>query len=171
MPENRAPLWTGALTGYTASRAMDAATTWFYDRQSTASKHREQELAPGGMLVQLGAQIGRAAGRELDDGTAGRLGLAVHRTFGVTYGVIAASLVRRGVRPSAAGALVATGAFLLIDEGTALPTMTSYPLVSHARGVIGHATFGLVTGLVLGLTGPPALRRPGLGPRVRPPRR
>ncbi|SNS25712.1 hypothetical protein SAMN04488107_1923 [Geodermatophilus saharensis] len=148
-------LWTGALAGYVASRSMDAATTWFHARQSEASRKREQEIAPGGMLVQLGKQLGRVRGRDLDDAAAARVGLAVHRTFGVTYGVLAAALVRRGVSPMVAGPLVGAGAFLVVDEGTSLSTMTAYPLVSHARGVVGHATHGLVTGLLLRLTGRP----------------
>ncbi|MGY1606250.1 hypothetical protein [Geodermatophilus sp. SYSU D00700] len=152
MTRDRSLLWTGALAGYAASRTMDAVTTWFHGRQSEASRKREQEIAPGGMLVQLGTQLGRATGRDVDEATAGRVGLAVHRTFGVTYGVIAAALVRRGVQPMVAGPLVGAGAFLLVDEGTSLSTMTAYPLVSHVRGVVGHATVGTVIGVLLRLT-------------------
>lgn len=150
---DRPSLWTGALAGYAASRTMDAVTGWFHGRRSGASRQREQEIAPGGTLVQLGRQLGRTAGRDLDDATADRMGTAVHRAFGVTYGVIAAALVRREMHPLRAGLLVGAGAFLLVDEGTALPTMTSYPLVSHARGVVGHATVGTGIGLLLWLTG------------------
>jgi hypothetical protein len=132
---------------------MDAATTWFHARQSETSRRREEEIASGGMLLQLGRQLGGVVGRDLDDAAAGRVGLAVHRTLGVTYGVLAAALVRRGVPPLAAGPLVGAGAFLLVDEGTSLPTLTAYPLVSHARGVVGHATHGVVTGVLLRLAG------------------
>jgi hypothetical protein len=141
--------WSGALAGYVASRAMDVATTAFYRRQSETSRRREQQLAPGGTLVQLGKQLGRAVGRSLDDEAAGRVGVAVHRSFGVTYGVLAAALTRRGMTPLAAGLTVGTAAFLLVDEGTSLPRLPAYPLVSHARGVVGHATLGLVLGLLL----------------------
>ena len=120
MTWSRGDIVSGALAGYTASRTMDVATSWFYDRQSEASKVREQELAPGGTLVQLGKQLGRATGRDLSDEAAGRVGLAVHRTFGVTYGIIAAALTRRGMRPLAAGLTVGAAAFLVVDEGTAL---------------------------------------------------
>ena len=152
MTGRRGPLWTGALAGYAASRTMDAVTGLVRRRQSEASRAREEELAPGGTLVQLGAQLGRAAGRDPDDVAAGRIGLAVHRTFGVGYGVLAAGLVGRGVRPMLAGPAVGAAAFLLVDEGTSLPLLTSYPLVSHARGVVGHATVGVVIGLLLALT-------------------
>lgn len=148
---NRAHLWRGALAGYAASRTMDVATAAFYRRQDDASRAREDEIAPGGTLVQLGKQLGTAAGRDLDDEAAGRVGVAVHRTLGVTYGVLAAALVRRGLPPLVAGPAVGAAAFLLVDEGTALPTLTAYPLVSHARGVVGHATFGLAAGVLLAL--------------------
>src|SRR5215212_9642086 len=144
-------LRVGALAGYAASRTMDKATSRFYGRQSQGSKDREEELAPGGTLVQLGKQLGAATGRELDADQAGRLGLLVHRSFGCLYGVIAALLVRRGVRPLKAGLAVGAGAWLLVDEGTALPTFTDYPFESHMRGVVGHGTFGLAAGLILSL--------------------
>ncbi|MGK5114115.1 MULTISPECIES: hypothetical protein [unclassified Geodermatophilus] len=154
MTRRRQTLATGALAGYVASRTMDAVTTLFYARQSEASRRREQELAPGGTLVQLGRQLGQVAGRDLDDAAAGRVGLALHRTFGTTYGVLAAALTRRGVHPLAAGLAVGAAAFLVVDEGTSLPTMTDYPLVTHARGVVGHSTVGLTIGLLLWLTRP-----------------
>ena len=146
----------GALVGYVASRVMDVATTAFYRRQSEASRRREDELASGGTLVQLGKQLGQVAGRDLDEAAAGRVGVAVHRTFGTTYGVIASVLVGRGMSPLRAGLTVAAVAWAVVDEGPALPLMTSYPLVSHARGVVGHATLGLTIGTLLGLLDQPA---------------
>lgn len=152
--------WVGALAGYTASRTMDAATSWFYRRQSIDTKRREEELAPGGTLVQLGHQLGQVAGRELSDQAAGKLGLTAHRTLGTVYGIIAAALVHRGVSPMTAGVAVGTAAFVLVDEGTAISQLTAYPVASHARGVLGHGTFGIACGALLWLTG---LGRPGPG--------
>jgi hypothetical protein len=135
---------------------MDATTTWFRGRESAAARRREQEIVPGGLLVQLGRQVGRLFGRDLGDAAAGRVGVAVHRTFGTTYGVIASALVGRGMPPLRAGMTVAAVAWAVVDEGTALPQMTSYPLVSHARGVVGHATLGLTVGTLLELLDQPA---------------
>lgn len=149
----RGSLWVGALAGYASSRAMDAATTWFYARQDDESKRREDELAPGGALVQLGHQLGQATGRELDDQHAGQVGLAAHRTLGTIYGIIAATLASRGMGPMKAGIVVGTAAFVIIDEGTAIAQLTDYPVVSHARGVVGHGTLGLTCGALLWLTG------------------
>jgi hypothetical protein len=149
----RAPInaAAGALAGYAASRTMDAATTWFYGTQSEESKEREEEIAPGGALVQIGKQLGGVAGRDLDDEQAGRVGLVVHRTLGVAYGIAATRLVRRGMPPVAAGIVVGTAAFVLIDEGTAITQFFEYPTESHLRGVVGHATLGLAIGTFLSL--------------------
>jgi hypothetical protein len=149
----REALVVGALAGFAASHTMDAVTTAFYARQDDASKRREEELAHGGTLVQLGKQLGTLVGRDLDDDAGGRLGTAVHRTFGVTYGALTAALVRRGMPPVGAGLAVGAAAFVVVDEGTSLPLATSYPLVSHLRGVVGHATVGLTIGVLLRLAG------------------
>ncbi len=151
MGTHRGNIWVGALAGYAASRTMDRATTLFYGMQTDESKTREEELAPGGTLVQLGKQLGGAVGFDLTDEQAGRIGFAVHRTFGMLYGMAAAALVARGVRPITAGIATGTAAWVLIDEGTALPTFTDYPVESHLRGVVGHATLGGVIGLLLSL--------------------
>ncbi len=144
-------LVTGAFVGYAASRTMDAATTAFYAGQDDASKEREHALAPGGTLLQLGRQLGSAVGRDLDDAAAGKVGVAIHRSLGVAYGVLAAALVRQGWSPWTAGLTVGAGAFLVVDEATSLAQLTDYPLVSHLRGVIGHAAYGLTAGVLLAL--------------------
>lgn len=149
----------GALAGYVASRTMDAATTWFYGTQGEESKQREDEIAPGGALVQIGKQLGSLAGRDLDDDQAGRVGLVVHRTLGVAYGIAATRLVRRGVPPFAAGVAVGTAAFVLIDEGTAIAQVFEYPPESHLRGVVGHATLGVAIGTLLSLVARPTRSR------------
>ncbi|GAA3168799.1 hypothetical protein GCM10010531_22250 [Blastococcus jejuensis] len=159
MASRRTDLVTGALAGYAASRTMDAATTAFYARQDEASKRREQDLAPGGTLRQLGQQLAAAVGRDVDDAAAARIGVAVHRSLGVGYGVLAAALVRRGWSPWAAGLTVGAGAFLVVDEGTSLSQAADYPLVSHLRGVVGHATYALAAGALLAARGPAGVRR------------
>jgi hypothetical protein len=130
---------------------MDVSTTWFYAQQSDESKRREEEVAPGGTLVQFGKQVGEALGKELGDEEAGRVGLAFHRTMGVTYGMTTAALVGRGVSPMKAGLAVGAAAFVIVDEGTALSDFTAFPVESHLRGVVGHGAFGLVAGALMSL--------------------
>jgi len=161
----RTALVVGALAGFVASHTMDAVTRAFYARQDDASKQREEELAHGGTLLQLGKQLGTLFGRDLDDEAARRVGTALHRTLGTTYGAVAADLVRRGAPPVATGLAVGAAAFLVVDEGTSLPLATSYPLVSHLRGVVGHATVGLTIGVLLRFAGltPDAVPCPSAG--------
>jgi hypothetical protein len=144
---------TGALVGYASSRLMDQATGWYYRRQSQESKDTEEQIAPGGTLVQLGHQLAGLTGRQVDDEAAGRVGLTVHRSLGVTYGVIAAYLTRRGVSAWVAGPLVGSAAWLLVDEGLSLSTARDYKTESHVRGVIGHGTWGVSAGVLLSLVG------------------
>jgi hypothetical protein len=155
----RATLTSGALAGYAGSRTMDVVTTWFLARQSEASRRREQELAPGGVLRQVGRQLGAAAGQELDEARADRVGMAVHRLLGTGYGLAAALLVRGGRRPVPASLAVGALGFVVVDEGTSLPLATSYPLASHLRGVVGHATLGLTIGVLLALLEPEGVSR------------
>ena len=142
---------TGALIGYVSSRLMDQATGWYYARQSQASKDTEEQIAPGGSLVQVGRQMAGVTGRDVDDETAARIGLAMHRTLGTTYGVIAAWLTRRGTAAWVAGPVVGAGAWLVVDEGMSLSTALDYLPESHIRGVVGHGTWGVCAGVLLTL--------------------
>jgi hypothetical protein len=56
--------------------------------------------------------------------------------------------------PLLAGTATGAGAFILIDEGTAISQFWAYPVESHLRGVVGHATFGLVAGSLMSVVRP-----------------
>ena len=143
----------GAAIGYCASRVMDRATTWYRERQGEASRRREDEVAPGGGLVLAGRVLAGVAGRAVTDEEAARIGLVVHRSLGVSYGIAAAALVRRGIGPLRAGLIAGTAAFLLVDEGVNsaffTPPPRAYPVESHLRGIVGHLTYGVVAGALL----------------------
>ncbi len=141
----------GALVGFASSVIMDQATSRFYARQSEGSKRKEEELAPGGTLVQLGKQLGQVTGRDLSDDSAQRVGVALHRTLGMSYGIAASLLVGRGVRPLRAGLVTGLAAFVVVDEGTSISSFSAYPMESHMRGLVGHGTYGLAAGLLLSL--------------------
>jgi hypothetical protein len=148
-------LFVGAAAGYLAGQVMDQATTWFYGRQSDASKQRENELLPGGAPLATARKLAGVIGAEPTDDQAGRIALALHQSLGQLYGVVAAALTRRGVAPLAAGVATGAGGFLVVDElANGLfftPPPQAYPVESHLRGVVGHLTFGVTTGLLLAL--------------------
>jgi hypothetical protein len=146
-------LLVGAAAGYLAGQAMDRATTWFYGRQSDASKQREAELLPEGAPLAAARKLAGLVGAEPTDDQAGRLALAMHQSLGQLYGVVAAALTRRGVAPVTAGVATGVGGFLLVDElANALfftPPPQAYPIESHLRGAVGHLTLGATLGALL----------------------
>jgi hypothetical protein len=146
-------LVVGAAAGYLAGQVMDKATTWYYERQSDASKQREQELLPEGAPLAAARKVAGLVGAEPTDEQAGKLALAMHRGLGQLYGVVAAALADRGVGPVTAGLASGIGGFLLVDElGNSLfftPPPQAYPVESHLRGALGHLTLGATLGLLL----------------------
>jgi hypothetical protein len=146
-------LFVGAAAGYVAGQVMDKATTWFYERQSDASKQRESQLLPEGAPMASARKLASLIGAELTDEQTTQLAAALHQCLGQGYGVAAAAITRRGTPPLAAGLAVGMGGFLLVDElANSLfftPPPQAYPVESHLRGVIGHLTLGLVTGALL----------------------
>jgi hypothetical protein len=148
-------LVAGAAAGYLAGQVMDRATTWFYERQSDASKQRENELLPEGAPLASARKLAGLIGAEPTDHQTGQLASALHQSLGQVYGVAAAALTRRGVNPVCAGVATGLGGFLLVDElANSLfftPPPQAYPVQSHLRGLVGHLTFGAATGVLLAL--------------------
>ena len=146
-------LFVGAAAGFVAGQVMDRATTWFYGRQSDESKQREQELLPEGAPIASARKLAAWIGAEPTEEQTGQLAEALHGSLGQLYGVVAASMTRRGVSPVAAGLASGAGGFLLVDElANSLfftPPPQAYPAESHLRGVVGHLTFGATLGILL----------------------
>jgi hypothetical protein len=146
-------LFVGATAGFVAGQVMDKATTWFYERQSDASKQRENELLPEGAPVASARKLAALVGAEPTDDQTGQLATALHQSLGQLYGVAAAALTRRGVSPVGAGLAAGMGGFVLVDElANGLfftPPPQAYPRESHLRGLVGHLTFGATTGALL----------------------
>jgi hypothetical protein len=148
-------LVVGATAGLVAGQVMDKATTWYYGRQSDASKEREQELLPEGAPLAAARRLAGLIGAEPTDDQASTIAKAMHQSLGQGYGVAAAALTQRGVPPLAAGIAAGMGGFLVMDElANSLfftPPPQAYPVESHLRGVVGHLTLGVVTGALLAL--------------------
>ncbi len=146
-------LLVGAAAGSVAGQVMDRATTWFYARQSDASKRRESEVLPEGAPLASARKLAGLIGYEPTDEQAGTIASSMHRSLGQLYGVAAAALTRGGVSPLAAGVATGMGGFLLVDElANSLfftPPPQAYPVESHLRGLVGHLSFGTATGVLL----------------------
>jgi hypothetical protein len=144
----------GAAVGYCSSRAMDQATSWYLERQSEASKQREEEIAGGGTPELVGKKLARLVGRDdVTDEAAIRIGSVVHRSLGMAFGMAAAALARKVVRPLTAGIATGAAAFVVVDEAflSALftPPPWAYPFERHLRGVVGHLGYGVTAGAML----------------------
>jgi hypothetical protein len=148
-------LLVGAAAGYVAGQVMDKATTWFYERQSDASKQREGELLPEGAPMASARKLAGLVGAEPTDDQTAAIATALHQSLGQLYGMVAAALARNGVPPVTAGLAAGAGGFLLVDElANGLfftPPPQAYPVESHLRGAVGHLTFGAATGVLLAL--------------------
>jgi hypothetical protein len=148
-------LLVGAAAGYAAGQVMDKATTWFYERQSDASKRREGEVLPEGAPTASARKLARLAGVEATDEQAGQLASALHQSLGQVYGVAGAAAVHGGVSPLKAGVAAGLAGFVLVDElANSLfftPPPQAYPVESHLRGVVGHLSFGVTLGVLLAL--------------------
>jgi hypothetical protein len=146
-------LLVGAAAGYLAGRVMDQATTWFYERQSDASKQRENELLPEGAPAASARKLAGLVGAEPTDEQAGQLAATLHQSLGQGYGVAGAALAAAGVPPLAAGVATGMAGFLLVDEAANslffTPPPQAYPVESHLRGVVGHLAFGATLGVLL----------------------
>jgi hypothetical protein len=148
-------LLVGGAAGYVAGQVMDKATTWFYERQSDASKQREGELLPEGAPMASARKLAGLIGAEPTDEQTGQLATAMHQSLGQLYGVGAAVLTRAGVPPVTAGVASGVAGLLLVDElANSLfftPPPQAYPVESHLRGVVGHLAFGATLGVLLAL--------------------
>jgi hypothetical protein len=146
-------LLVGAAAGFLAGQVMDQATTWFYGRQSDASKQRENELLPEGAPMAAARKLAGLIGAEPTDDQANTIALAMHRSLGQGYGVAAAALAGAGVPPLAAGVASGMAGFLLVDEAANslffTPPPQAYPVESHLRGAVGHLAFGATLGVLL----------------------
>ena len=89
----------GVGAGYLASELMDRVTTAYQDRQSEASKQREEELQEEPADVKAAERLAQIRGHDLDQQRAERLGLRLHRGLGLSGGVTGGLLVARGMNP------------------------------------------------------------------------
>jgi hypothetical protein len=147
-----ADLVKGAVAGAVATGVMDKLTAALYQHEGRAARHREDTARQGQTAYDAAAE--RAAGlvgKRLNDRERQSMGQAVHWALGVAAGVTYALLRRRvpGLRRFG-GAKFGTAFWATVDEGlvSALgltPPPRAFPFQTHARGLIGHLAFGVVT--------------------------
>lgn len=144
----------GLLAGLGATLFMEYASTWLYNQQDAGARNREEQLRPGMPTTVLVSKTAGAVGRELDEGTAEKLGMISHYVFGAAGGPAALVLQRLGASPLKAGLGVAGAMEVAVDQGmnSALgltPPPGRWPWQAHARGLVAHVVYGAALGLML----------------------
>lgn len=151
----------GAIAGAVGVWAMDRVDWYLYERGLDTAETRWQTEAarPGGMdpAHVIAKEAANAAGVELSSPKENPAGLAVHYSLGIMPGMVYGAM-RDRVEYVGAGRGLGFGAalFVLEDEianpllGTAAPP-GRYPWTAHARGLVAHLVYGVVTDAVLSL--------------------
>lgn len=164
----REPVFVDALKGAVAGGigvwVMDQVDWYMYNHEDPEARRRTQEVRPGGLDPAhiIANRMAGAFGMELSPKQPHPAGVAIHYSLGIGPGALYGALHDRvpalGV---GRGALFGLGLFLMQDEALNAATGLSasprrYPWQAHARGLVAHIVYGVVTDTLLRL-----LRRPG----------
>jgi hypothetical protein len=145
-------LLKGAVAGAVATFVMGKLTGYMYEHEDRDARRKEDEVRGGRSSYEAAAEkAASAAGTSLDRRQRQQLGSSIHWALGMGAGAAYAVLRRRyqGLG-SAAGTAFGTGFWAFMDEGLVpalglTPGATEFPWQTHARGLVGHLTFGTVT--------------------------
>jgi hypothetical protein len=142
----------GAIAGAVATYVMGRVTAYMYEHEDREARQAEDEARGGRTAYEAAAEkAAAAAGTTLQTRQRQELGSAIHWALGIGAGAVYAVLRRRvqGLG-SAAGTAFGTAFWASLDEGLVpalglTPGPTAFPWQTHARGLVGHLTFGTVT--------------------------
>ena len=154
----------GAVAGAIGVWVMDQVDWYMYDHEDPEARRRTQEVRPGGLdpAHVLANRVAGAFGKELSPRQPHPAGIAVHYLLGIGPGALYGALQDRvPALGLGRGALFGLGLFLVQDELANAATGLSarprqYPWQAHARGLIAHVVYGVVTDTLLRL-----MRGPG----------
>jgi uncharacterized membrane protein YagU involved in acid resistance len=149
----------GLAAGAVGVWALDRVDWFMWNRENPDARARTIAVRPKGEppAQALVSKIEDAAGRHLGSASHEAVSQAVHYSIGIApaigYALLRDRLPLSGV---ARGALYGAGLFLTQDE--ALNTVTGlgakpqeYPWQAHARGIVAHTVYGIVTELTLNI--------------------
>ena len=145
-------LLKGAIAGAVATYVMGKVTGYMYEHEDTEARWAEDEARGGSTAYEVAAEkAARAAGTMLEPRQRQELGSAIHWALGIGAGAAYAVFRRRvQVLGGTAGTAFGTAFWAFLDEGLVpalglTPGPTAFPWQAHARGLVGHLTFGTVT--------------------------
>ena len=144
-------LLKGAIAGAVATFVMGKVTGYMYEHEDPDARREEDDARRGGTPYEKAAEkAAEATGTTLKRRQRQELGSAIHWALGIGAGAAYAVLRRRvQVLGSAAGTAFGTAFWAFLDEGLVpalglTPGPTAFPWQAHARGFVGHLTFGTV---------------------------
>jgi hypothetical protein len=145
-------LLKGAIAGAVATYVMGKVTAYMYEHEDRETRHAEDKARGGRTAYEVAAEkAAAAAGTSLQARRRQELGSAIHWALGMGAGA-AYAVLRRRVQGlgSAAGTAFGTAFWAFMDEGLVpalglTPGPMAFPWQAHARGFVGHLTFGTVT--------------------------
>ncbi|MFC1459511.1 hypothetical protein ACETIH_23000 [Microvirga arabica] len=147
----------GAVAGGIAVWVMDQVDWYMYNHEDPEARQRTQRVRPDGLdpAHVMAHKVAGAFGAELSPRQPHPAGIAVHYSLGIgpgaLYGALQGRVPALGV---GRGALFGLGLFLMQDELVNAATGLSarprqYPWQAHARGLIAHIVYGIVTDTLL----------------------
>lgn len=146
----------GAIAGVVATWIMGKVTTALYEREDQLARKREDDARHG--ETAYAAAAGRAAsfaGNQLSEDQRKRYGQAIHWALGIGAGAMYGALRPRLDTAGVAGGLLFGGAFWLLIDELATPSLgltpgpRAFPWQTHARGLAGHLVFGTTANTAL----------------------
>lgn len=149
----------GAAAGAIGVWVMDRVDWYMYDHEDAEARRRTQQVRPGGLdpAHVVANKVASAFGTELSPRQPHPAGVAVHYAIGIgpaaLYGALQDRVPAFG---TGRGALYGLGLFLIQDELVNSATGLSarpgqYPWQVHARGLVAHLVFGIITDTVFRL--------------------
>lgn len=147
----------GLAAGAVGVWALDRVDWFMWNREDPEARAQTTAVRPNGEppAQALVSKVEGATGTHLEPATHEAVSQVVHYSIGIApaigYALLRDRLPVSGV---ARGALYGAGLFLTQDEG--LNTVTGlgakpqdYPWQAHARGIVAHTVYGIVTELTL----------------------
>jgi hypothetical protein len=139
----------GIAAGVAATWLMDRVTTYLYEHESRGARRKEDRARNGRTAYEAAAdQFAVRLGKPLNRRDRRRYGNALHWATGAAAGAVYATMGTNG-RPSlASGVRFGTAFWLFMDETVTpaiglTPGPRAFPWQAHARGMAGHAAWGL----------------------------
>ena len=164
----------GAVAGLAATWVMDRVDWFMYGQEPEESRRRTTEVRPRHMdpAHVIAAEATEAAGVALSSRQLDTAGLAVHYAIGVAPAAIYGALRGRVPGVDAGGGLAYGLAMFALEDEIANPALGfaappgRYPWQPHARGLVAHLVYGVVTELMLRAMSPRPSRRRSRRDRV-----